>query len=130
MLVYPDILHMIDKLTERKGIDGDENIYTYIFNIIQQRLSNAGKDYCTDSTLSAIKDGINKSDGFYESRYSDIRNSYMDNIEEFDEMMMYFESEDYFDKYLYLLEKSNLGNSFSIIVRIETILLRSIFRLC
>lgn len=84
---------------------------TYIFNIIQQRLSNASKDYSTDATLAAIRDGINKSDGFYESRYSDIRKSYMDNIEEFDEMMQYFDSEDYFDKYLYLLEKSNLGNS-------------------
>lgn len=84
---------------------------TYIFNIIQQRLINAGKDYGTDSTLAAIKAGINKSDGFYESRYSDIRNSYIDNIEEFDEMMQYFDSEDYFGKYLYLLEKSNLGNS-------------------
>ena len=84
---------------------------TYIFNIIQQRLANAGKDHSTDATLAAIKEGINKSDSFYEYRYGDIRDSYKDNIEEFDEMMQYFENDDYFDKYLYLLEKSNLGNS-------------------
>lgn len=28
-IVYPDILHMIDKLTERKGIDGDKNFQYY-----------------------------------------------------------------------------------------------------
>ncbi len=84
---------------------------TYIFNIVQQRLFTAGRDNSTDATLATIKNGINHSDGFYESRYADIRQSYRDNIEEFDEMMQYFDNEDYFDKYLYLLEKSNLGNA-------------------
>lgn len=84
---------------------------TYIFNIIQSRLANAGRECTTDAVLASILSGIDKSDGFYESRYSDIRGQYLDNIEEFDEMVQYFENEDYFDKYIYLLEKSNLGNA-------------------
>ncbi len=85
---------------------------TYIFNIFQQRLNNAGKDSSIDSTMAAIKAGVAKNDGFFELRFGDIRASVApDELQEFDDMMKYFDTEDFFGKYLYILEKSNLGAS-------------------
>ncbi len=89
---------------------------TFIFNLVQKRLWETANN--PDSVLAEIKKGINKSDGFYESRLSSIREKYiLDHSDEpdadktFDELLQYFPPKDFFDKYIYLLESSNLGES-------------------
>ena len=87
---------------------------TFIFNVVQKRLWDAGNN--PDSVLAEIKKGIDKSDGFYEARLSTIRDKYIaDHSDEadadktFDEILQYFPKDDYFDKYIYMLESSNIG---------------------
>lgn len=89
---------------------------TFIFNLVQKRLWNTSTNPVI--VLAEIKKGIDKTDGFYESRLSSIREKYIvDHSDEkdadktFDEILQYFPPKDYFDKYIYLLESSNLGES-------------------
>lgn len=89
---------------------------TFVFNLVQKRMWNTNAT--PDSILAEIKKGIDKSDGFYESRLSDIRSKYIDDHKDeqdaektFDEILQYFPARDFFDKYIYLLESSNLGES-------------------
>jgi hypothetical protein len=89
---------------------------TFIFNLVQKRMWNLAVN--PDSVLEELKKGIDKSDGFYESRLSSIRDKYIsdhsdeqDADKNFDEILQYFPPKDFFDKYIYLLESSNLGES-------------------
>ena len=90
---------------------------TFIFNLEQKRLYSQPND--PDSVLSSIKSGKRTSaNGYYEWRLGYIRDKFIsDHTEEddpgraFDELFQYFPAEDFFNKYVYLLESSNLGES-------------------
>lgn len=91
---------------------------TFMYNLEQNR--NYGKDNDPDSVLASIKTGIvqGNTSGYYQWRLGVIRDKYIsdhkdeqDAAKMFDELLQYFPEEDYFNKFVYLLESSNLGES-------------------
>lgn len=99
-----------------KDVEKMENGYgkyirsTYMVDIIQQR-----KSCNVDEALRYLKEDNDKSGEFYESILNSIKNSLPENEEkEFDqndfiEMLEYFPDNDFFDMFIQVLEKSNLG---------------------
>ena len=83
---------------------------TYMVDIIQQR-----KSCNIDEALRYLKEDNDKSGEFYESALNNIKNSLPLNEDkefdqnDFNEMLEYFPDNDYFDMFLQVLEKSNLG---------------------
>lgn len=91
---------------------------TFIFNLVQKR--NYGNNDSPESVLASIKESIEKDNknGYYEWRLGNIREKYIsdhtdeaDAAKTFDELLQYFPADDYFNKFVYLLEASNLGAS-------------------
>lgn len=101
-----------------KDMERMENSYgkyiraTYMIDIIQNR-----KECGIDEALRTLKEDNNKQDGYYESELKNIESNLPKSDEkEFDkndyrEMLELFPDNDYFDKFVHVLEKSNLGAS-------------------
>lgn len=83
---------------------------TYMVDIIQER-----KGCSIDEALRILKEGNDKKDGYYESFLNNIKKSLPEQDEkefdqtDFQEMLELFPEDDYFDKFVHVLEKSNLG---------------------
>ena len=83
---------------------------TYMIDIIQER-----KSCKIDDALKYLKEENDKSGEYYESILNGIKNSLPENDEkefdqnDFNEMLEYFPENDYFDMFVQVLEKSNLG---------------------
>lgn len=91
---------------------------TFIYNLEQKR--NYANSNNPDAILADIKTGVEQynKNGYYEWRLGTIRDKYIsDHSDEpdagktFDELLQYFPEKDYFNKFVYLLESSNLGDS-------------------
>lgn len=99
-----------------KDIERLENSYgkyiraTYMVDIIQKR-----KKCDVDEALRILKEDNNKQGEYYEKELNDIEYGLPDSDEkEFDkndfrEMLEFFPEKDYFDMFVHVLEKSNLG---------------------
>ena len=85
---------------------------TYMVDIIQRRYRCG-----VDEALHILKEQNNKSGEYYEKELNDIEYSLPDNDEkefdknDFHEMLEFFPEKDYFDMFIHVLEKSNLGAS-------------------
>ncbi len=85
---------------------------TYMVDLIQTR-----KECSVDKALEYMNDKTNLNDGYYESELRSIKKSLPEKSEtefdklDFDEMLELFPDNDYFDKLVHILEKSNLGAS-------------------
>ena len=85
---------------------------TYMIDYIQKR-----RGCSVDEALRIVENDNNHSDGYYESDLNNIRDGLPKSSEtEFDqddlkEMLELFPEDDYFDKLIHILEKSNLGAS-------------------
>ena len=83
---------------------------TYMIDIIQER-----KNCKVDEALRYLKEENDKAGEYYESILNSIKNSLPVNEEkefdqnDFNEMLEYFPENDYFDMFVQVLEKSNLG---------------------
>lgn len=83
---------------------------TYMVDIIQER-----KGCSIDEALRILKEDNDKKDGYYESFLNNIKKSLPEQDEkefdqtDFQEMLELFPEDDYFDKFVHVLEKSNLG---------------------
>lgn len=83
---------------------------TYMVDLVQER-----KHCDIDAALSYLKDENNLSGEYYESELNKIRRELPETSDkefdqdDLDEMLEFFPEDDYFDKLLHLLEKSNLG---------------------
>lgn len=86
---------------------------TFVINLCQNRLRAAGNSASVDNALAYAKNDLKKDDSYYEFALQSIRNGLEDEDarKEFDEILQYFDRTDYFDKYIHLLEKSNLGTN-------------------
>ena len=101
-----------------KDIERMENSYgkyiraTYMIDIIQDR-----KSCSVDEALRILKEDNDKQGEYYEVKLKDIENNLPNSDEkEFDkndfrEMLEFFPENDYFDMFVHVLEKSNLGAS-------------------
>lgn len=101
-----------------KDIERMENSYgkyiraTYMVDIIQRR-----KKCDVDEALRILKEDNNKQGEYYEKELNDIEESLPDGDEkefdknDFHEMLEFFPENDYFDMFVHVLEKSNLGAS-------------------
>lgn len=99
-----------------KDVERMENSYgkyirsTYMVDIIQNR-----KSCNVDEALRILKDDNDKHGEYYEAKLKEIENSLSDSDEkEFDkndfrEMLEFFPEDDYFNMFVHVLEKSNLG---------------------
>lgn len=85
---------------------------TFVINLCQNRLRAAGSNASVDNALAYAKNELKKDDSYYEYALQSIRNGLDDDDarKEFDEIFQYFENNDHFGKYVYLLEKSNVGS--------------------
>ena len=84
---------------------------TYKFNLIQNTLRNENKDCSVQNVLKVIHDK-----SFEESEYRYLLNHLKEKLDDenkkyLDEKLQYFDDTDYFNKYVYILESSNQGNS-------------------
>lgn len=86
---------------------------TFIINLCQNRLKASGVNASVENALAYAKNELKKDDSYYEFALQTVRNGLEDDDtrKEFDEILQYFDKTDYFDKYVHLLEKSNLGTT-------------------
>lgn len=116
-----DLTDNLDSIVSQyacKDIERMENSYgkyirsTYMVDIIQKR-----KHCDVDEAFRILKEDNNKQGEYYEKELNDIEDSLPDsNEKEFDkndfhEMLEFFPEKDYFDMFVHVLEKSNLGAS-------------------
>lgn len=89
---------------------------TYKINIMQKSLSNDGKDASIENALDYIHNHLDD----YKTEFKVILNNLIgdneldketDDETSLSEMLQYFDETDYFNKYVYIMEKSNLGTS-------------------
>ncbi len=87
----------------------------YMADIIQKRLKDRGANSSIDEVLRILKEDTNHGAEYFEIQLAQIRSSLPEkdekefDREDFDEMLQYFPTEDYFGKLVHVLEKSNLG---------------------
>ena len=101
-----------------KDIERMENSYgkyiraTYMIDIVQDR-----KSCGVDEALRILKEDNDKHGEYYEVKLKDIENNLPKSDEkefdknDFHEMLEFFPENDYFDMFVHVLEKSNLGAS-------------------
>lgn len=99
-----------------KDVERMENGYgkyirsTYMVDIIQER-----KKCTIDEALRILKEDNDKKDGYYDAFLNNIKNNLPEHDEkefdrtDFQEMLELFPENDYFDKFVHVLEKSSLG---------------------
>ena len=89
---------------------------TYKINIMQKSLSNDNKDSSIEAALDYIHNHLDE----YKTEFKVILNNLIrdneldketDDETSLGEMLQYFDEADYFNKYVYIMEKSNLGTS-------------------
>ncbi len=86
---------------------------TFVINLCQNRLRASGSNASVENAIAYAKNELKKDDSYYEFALQTVRNGLEDDDarKEFDEILQYFDNNDYFDKYVHLLEKSNLGTT-------------------
>lgn len=86
---------------------------TFVINLCQNRLRSKGENASIENALAYIKNELKTDDQYYEYALNNVRNGLEDDDarKEFDEVLQYFDKDDYFNKYVHLLEKSNLGTT-------------------
>ena len=88
---------------------------TYLVDIVQKRLKDKGDNSSIDNVLHVLKNETDPTSEFWESQLVSIRGSLPEKSEnefdknDFDEMLQYFPKDDFLDKLVHVLEKSNLG---------------------
>ncbi len=88
---------------------------TYMINIAQNSLREDGQSSTVEHALLALKHGLNQAE--FKVRLGMIRNDLPESSEaefdrrDLDELVQYYDAEDYFGKFVHVLEVSNLGNS-------------------
>lgn len=86
---------------------------TFEINVIQKYLRDRGEDSSIANVLAKLKDGIKRSSEYFLGSINNIKTMASNATdEEIEEMLQYFDTEDYFGRYIYLLEKSNGGSSY------------------
>ena len=89
---------------------------TYKINIMQKSLSNDNKDSSIEAALDYIHNHLEE----YKTEFKVILNNLIrdneldketDDETSLGEMLQFFDEADYFNKYVYIMEKSNLGTS-------------------
>ena len=116
-----DLTDNLDSIVSQfacKDIERMENSYgkyiraTYMVDIIQKR-----KRCDVDEAFRILKEDNNKQGEYYEKELNDIEDSLPNSDEkefdknDFHEMLEFFPEKDYFDMFVHVLEKSNLGAS-------------------
>ena len=116
-----DLTDNLDSIVSQyacKDIERMENSYgkyiraTYMVDIIQKR-----KRCDVDEAFRILKEDNNKQGEYYEKELNDIEDSLPNNDEkefdknDFHEILEFFPEKDYFDMFVHVLEKSNLGAS-------------------
>ena len=116
-----DVTDDLDSIVSQyacKDIERMENSYgkyiraTYMVDIIQDR-----KSCSVDEALRILKEENDRQGEYYEVKLKDIENNLPNSDEkefdrsDFHEMLEFFPENDYFDMFVHVLEKSNLGAS-------------------
>ncbi|MDE6339179.1 MAG: hypothetical protein K2K97_05260 [Muribaculaceae bacterium] len=88
---------------------------TFEINVIQNRLKNKNVDASVEACLHFLKYDLDRSDSWYERDIDDIINE-VGNDEEtvsaIKEMLQFFDDDDYFGKYIHLLENTSGGSNY------------------
>lgn len=88
---------------------------TFEVNVIQSRLKNKGVAASVDDCLRFLKNDLDRSDSWYERDIDDIINEVSgdpDTVAAIQEMLQFFDTDDYFGKYIHLLENTSGGNNY------------------
>ena len=86
---------------------------SFVVNLCQNRLRAKGQPASVVDALAYAKNTLQKDDPYYEFALQSIRNGLEDDDtrKEFDDLLQYFDQDDFFGRYVHLLEKSNLGST-------------------
>ena len=105
-LACRDMARIINSLNEYFHV-------TFEINVIQQYLRDKSANASIPDVLATMKDGIDRSSEYFLGMINKIKTMASNaTSEEIDEMLQFFDSDDYFGRYIYLLEKSNGGSSY------------------
>ena len=86
---------------------------TFEVNVIQKYLRDKGADASIANVLATLKDGVDRSSDYFLSGISTIKTEAgVDYEQQINEMLQFFDQDDYFAKYIQLLENTNGGSSY------------------
>lgn len=87
---------------------------TFEINVIQGFNEIMGKDKSVEGALITLKNDLDKSSPLFVSEIKQIMDSVTDDEDKkaIEDMLQYYDPEDYFDRYIHILEKTNGGSSY------------------
>lgn len=86
---------------------------TFEINVIQKYLRDKGADASIANVLATLKDGVDRSSDDFLGGISTIKTEAgVDYEQQINEMLQFFDQDDYFAKYIQLLENTNGGSSY------------------
>ena len=86
---------------------------TFEINVIQKYLRDKGADASIANVLATLKDGVDRSSDYFLGGISTIKTEAgADYEQQINEMLQFFDQDDYFAKYIQLLENTNGGSSY------------------
>ena len=86
---------------------------TFEINVIQKYLRDKGADASIANVLTTLKDNVDRSSDYFLSGISTIKSEAgADYEQQINEMLQFFDQDDYFAKYIQLLENTNGGSSY------------------
>lgn len=86
---------------------------TFEINVIQKYLRDKGADASIANVLATLKDGVDRSSDYFLGGISTIKTEAgVDYEQQINEMLQFFDQDDYFAKYIQLLENTNGGSSY------------------
>lgn len=86
---------------------------TFEINVIQKYLRDKGADSSISNVLYTLKNSVDRSSDYFLSGISSIKTEAgVEYEQQIQEMLQFFDEDDYFAKYIHLLEKTNGGSSY------------------
>lgn len=86
---------------------------TFEINVVQKYLRDKGADSSLANVLETLKNNIDRSSDYYLSGISNIKGEASDDDKQYIDMILqFFDDNDYFGKYIHLLENTSGGSSY------------------
>ena len=87
---------------------------TFEINVVQPFNEVMGKDASIEGVLNTLKNDLDKASPLFVSEIKQIMDSVIDDEDRkaIEEMLQYYDADDYFDRYVHILEKTNGGNAY------------------
>lgn len=87
---------------------------TFEINVVQSFNEVMGKDSSIEGALNTLKNDLDKSSPMFVAEIKYIMDSVTDDEDKkaIEDMLQYYDAEDYFDRYIHILEKTNGGSSY------------------